>query len=176
MNLIILQEIKQDFDAVFQLIKMAFENEPISDKTEHYLVERLRKSNAFIPELSLVAETENRIIGHILLTKIQIKNTQNTFDSFALAPVSVHPVYQRKGVGAKLIKQAHKSATALGYKAIILIGHQDYYPRFSYLPAHTFGIELPFKIPPENCMAIELVENGLKGVTGRVEYPAEFFT
>lgn len=160
--------------AVFALIEKAFAPIQLSDHKEQFLVERLRKSNAFIPELSLVAEIENKIVGHILLTKLKIKNDQNEFDSLALAPISVLPEYQGEGVGKMLIEQAHKKARRLGYKSIVLLGHDKYYPRFGYQQADKFGIKLPFEVPKENCMVIELMEGGLNGVRGTVEYPKEF--
>lgn len=174
MKIIIRQETAKDFPYVFELIKDAFKTEPFSDFTEQFLVERLRKSNAFIPELSMVAELEGEIIGHILLTKIKINTTNESFNSLALAPVSVKPAYQNKGIGGQLILQAHAKAIELGYKSVVLLGHQDYYPRFGYKKASKFGIKLPFDVPDENCMAIELVENGLAGVSGTVEYSKEF--
>ncbi len=83
------QEKSTDFKAVFGLIEKAFKTEKLSDHKEQFLVERLRKSSSFIPELSMVAEIENKIVGYILLTKLKIKNDQKEFDSLALAPVSV---------------------------------------------------------------------------------------
>jgi predicted N-acetyltransferase YhbS len=56
----------------------------------------------------------------------------------------------------------------------VLLGHETYYPKFGYIQADKFGIELPFDVPKENCMTIELIENGLNGVKGIVEYPREF--
>ncbi len=122
----------------------------------------------------MVAEIENRIVGHILLTKLKIKNGQDEFDSLALAPVSVLPEYQCKGIGGMLIQEAHNKARELGYKSIVLLGHEKYYPKFGYKQADSFGIELPYDVPKENCMVIELTENGLNGVSGIVEYPKEF--
>ena len=168
------QEKPEDFNAVHKLIENAFQPLEFSDHKEHFLVERLRKSKVFIPELSLVAELENKILGHILLTKLKIKNDQDEFDSLALAPVSVLPEYQGKGIGGLLIREAHKKARELGYRSIVLLGHEKYYPKFGYKRADTFGIELPFDVPKEHCMAIELIENGLGGVKGIVEYPKEF--
>ncbi|MEM0991954.1 MAG: N-acetyltransferase [Bacteroidota bacterium] len=147
---------------------------PMSDHKEQFLVERLRKSSAFISELSMVAEVGGKIVGHILLTKLKIKQETNEFDSLALAPVSVLPEFQGKGIGGKLILESHKKAKALGHKSIVLLGHEKYYPRFGYEQAAKYGIELPFEVPKENCMVIELVENGLNGVRGMVEYPKEF--
>lgn len=173
-KLIIRQENINDFKKVFSLIEKAFKGTEFADNTEHFLVERLRESNAFIPELSLVAEIDGKIVGHILLTKLQIKNKTNEFDSLALAPVSVLPEFQGKGIGGKLIFESHKKAKELGYKSIVLLGHEKYYPRFGYEQADKYEIELPFEVPKANCMVIELVENGLKGVNGMVEYPKEF--
>lgn len=171
---IIRQERQSDHEAVFQVIEAAFKSEQMSDHTEQFLVERLRNSTAFIPELSLVAELGDKIVGHILLTKLKIKNEDQVFDALALAPVSVLPAHQRQGIGGQLINTSHQIATKLGHQSIILIGHKDYYPKFGYQQAHLFEIKLPFKAPKENCMAIELVENGLQQVTGIVEYPSEF--
>ncbi|MFC5196571.1 GNAT family N-acetyltransferase [Bizionia hallyeonensis] len=175
MELTIRKEESKDFETVFNLIEKAFESEQMSDHKEQFLVQRLRKSDAFIPELSLIAENENKTVGHILLTKLKIKNGQNEFDSLALAPVSVLPEYQGNGIGGMLIKEAHKKAKELGYQSVILLGHEKYYPKFGYKRADQFGIELPFEVPKENCMAIELVENGLNGISGMVEYPKEFY-
>ncbi len=63
----------------------------------------------------------------------------------------------------------------LGYRSVIILGHPDYYPRFGYKRADKFAIKLPFEAAPENCMAVELVEDGLKGVSGEVVYAKEFF-
>lgn len=168
------QETEKDHSEVFHVIERAFKEAEFTDNTEQFLVERLRKSDAFIPELSMVAEIDGKIVGHILLTKIIIKNKSTEFDSLALAPVSVLPEFQGKGIGGKLIVEAHKKARELGHKSIVLLGHENYYPRFGYEQADNYGIELPFEVPKENCMVIELIENGLNGVNGMVEYPKEF--
>lgn len=169
------QETEQDHKSVFQVIQKAFENEEYSDHKEQFLVERLRKSNAFIPELSIVAEVDNKIVGHILLTKLEIENDINTYESLALAPVSVLPEFQGKGVGSKLILHSHEVAKELGYKSIILLGHEKYYPRFGYELTNKYGIEMPFDVPAENCMVAVLAKNGLSGVRGKVIYPDAFF-
>ena len=168
------QENSNDFKEVLDLVEESFKDEAFTDHQEQFLVERLRKSEAFIPELSMVAEVDGKIVGHILVTKLKIKNKTNEFDSLALAPVSVLPEFQGKGIGGKLILESHRKAKDLGYKSIVILGHEKYYPRFGYQQADKYGIELPFEVPKENCMVIELVENGLEGVTGMVEYPKEF--
>ncbi len=173
--MIIRKERPTDFQIVFSLIKEAFEHEPFSDGKEHFLVERLRQSDSFIPELSLIAEINEEIVGHILLSRLSIKNETDRFESLALAPVSVLPSHQRKGIGSLLIQEAHKRAKALGFRSIVLLGHEDYYPKFGYKVAETFGIDFPFDAPARNCMVLELVPDGLLHVKGTVEYPKAFF-
>lgn len=173
--IIIRQEEKKDYQQVFQLTEEAFKEMEHSDHQEQFLVEKLRKSQAFIPELSLVAEDENgKIAGHILFTKIKIVNDKESFDSLALAPVSVKPEFQNQGIGAKLILRGHRIAEELGYESVVLIGHEKYYPRFGYKKTSNFGISFPFDIPEENGMALELVKDGLKDKKGVVKYPKEF--
>ena len=173
-DLIIRQEKKVDFHKVFELIKKAFEDEKLSDHKEQFLVQKLRQSNKFIPELSIVAEVESEIVGYILLTPIIIKNSNREFQSLALAPVAVLPKFQNKGIGGMLIKKSHDVAKSLGFNSVILLGHQDYYPKFGYLPASQFQIKFPLEVPEENFMAIELTDNALKEISGIVVYPPEF--
>ncbi len=175
MNATIRTAVKEDFNKIFKLLQNAFENEEYSDHKEHYLVERLINSDAFVPGLSLVAESDNQIVGYILLTKIAIVDANaNNHRSLALAPVAVLPAFQGKGIGGKLIETAHRKARESGFGSVVLLGHENYYPRFGYKPAKEFGIKLPFDVPENNCMAIELNENSLQGVSGIVQYPKEF--
>ncbi len=157
------QEEENDHESVFQLIEEAFRNMEHSDHQEQFLVEKLRVSDAFIPELSLVMEDDDgEIAGHILFTKIRIENASESFESLALAPVSVMPDFQNQGIGSQLILHGHHIARELGYQSVILLGHEKYYPKFGYEKTSNFGISFPFEIPEENGMAIELVKDGLK--------------
>ncbi len=174
MNLKIRQEKVGDYEIVGNVVEEAFKDAEHTDHKEHELVGRLRNSESFIAELSLVAELDGQIVGHIILTKIKINNNADSFVSLALAPVSVLPAYQGKGIGGALIKQAHEIARSMGYGSVVLLGHKDYYPRFGYRLCSEFGISLPFEVPAEYCMAIELTEGGLSGVSGVVEYDPAF--
>lgn len=174
-NLIIRKEEQKDRKAVFNLVKEAFATMEHSDHKEQFLVERLRDSDAFVPELSLIAELENQIVGYVLLTKISIKDGVRQSVSLALAPIAVHPAFQNRGIGGELINHAHRIANDLGYNAVILLGHADYYPRFGYVPTAQYGIKIPFEAPEENCMIKILNSNTFRGTTGMVEYPKAFF-
>ena len=176
MKLTIRQEQVQDYQTTANVIRLAFENMEFSDKKEHFLVGRLRKSDAFIASLSLVAINEvNNIVGHILLTKIKIKNDEHVADSLALAPVSVLPAYQNKGVGKLLINKALQRAKEEGFTSVVVLGHPNYYPKFGFKKASLWDIRAPFEIPDALFTALELEENALKGVSGVVEYAKEFF-
>jgi len=159
------------------VVKCAFANAEHSDKNEHNLVSRIRNSNVFIPELSLVAmdKDNNRIVGHLLLSKIKIMNDNQVVESLAHAPVSVLPEYQNKGVGKFLISEALKKAKQLEYDSVIVLGHPEYYPKFGFKKASTWGIKAPFEVPDEAFMTIELGENAFNKVSGVVEYPSVFF-
>ncbi len=175
MKITIRQEHSKDHKKVSEIIEAAFKNEAYSDQQEQHLVEKLRKSKAFFPELSLVAEIEKKVVGYILLTKIKIKNKTETIESLALAPVCVTPEFQKRGIGKSLILEVHKIAKRLGFKSIVLVGHENYYPQFGYELTSKYGITLPFEAPEKNCMVISLTENGLQNVHGIVEYSKEFF-
>jgi predicted N-acetyltransferase YhbS len=175
MKTIIRKESTQDHAAVHTLIQQAFAKEKYSDKTEHFLVDRLRESKSFIPELSLVAENEGKHIGHILLTRLSIKPENKTFRCLALAPVSVLPQFQNKGIGTALINESHRLAKAMGYSGIILIGHENYYKRFGYKELDQNRYKLPFEIPKENCFYLELNNNSTKNSSGTIIYDPAFF-
>ena len=169
------KEEKSDYEQIFKLIEKAFENEEYSDHREQFLVERLRNSDSFVPDLSIVFEMNGLTVGYISLTKIKINHSDFSYDSLALAPVAVLPNYQGNGIGGHLIAFAHNKAKELGFESVILLGHPTYYPKFGYRKASDFDIQLPFDVPDENCMAIELIEEALKNVNGMVEYPKEFY-
>lgn len=174
-DVIIREERQKDFEKINQVVKAAFKNVEQTDHTEHLLVEKLRKSQAYIPALSLVAQTpQGEIVGHLLLSKAHIINGSQSFEVLALAPLSVAPAFQRNSIGSKLIEAAHQRAKKLGYAAIVLLGHKDYYPRFGYKKASLFGVSFPFNAPDDCCMVAELRKNALRGISGVVCYSQAF--
>lgn len=169
--MIIRQENADDIDAVYEVVKKAFEQAEHTNHDEQNLVNRLRRSEHFIPELSLVAEENGTIIGHILFTKLNVGETIQ----LSLAPLAVLPEWQGKGIGGKLIVAGHEKARELGYEYSILVGHAAYYPRFGYFPASRIGVTAPFEVPDENLMAFNLQEKNTP-VNGMIDYAKEFFT
>jgi predicted N-acetyltransferase YhbS len=171
--MIIRQEQPKDHSATEAVIEAAFKNAEFSDKTEHELVRKLRRSDAFIPELSLVAEIADEIVGHILFTKITIAD-EHEYSSLALAPMALLPQFQNKGIGRKLILKGLERARELGFESVIVLGHENYYPKFGFKKASLWGISAPFPVPDKAFMALELRPNALKGKAGIVRYAKEF--
>ena len=126
MEINIRQETPADYDAVYRLVKEAFATADHSDGDEQDLVVRLRKSEAFIPELSLVAEADGVLAGYILLTKIRVGEETE----LAAAPLAVAPAFQRKGVGSALIRELDRAARELAYRYIVILGRPAHYGRF----------------------------------------------
>lgn len=167
--LIIRQENKNDYEEVYNVIKTAFETAEHSDGNEQDLVVALRKSDNFIPELSLVAVMDNKIVGYILFTKIKMGKREE----LALAPLGVLPEYQKQGIGRTLIQEGNKKAKELGYHYSVVLGSDKYYPKFGYVSAKEYGIVAPFDVPDENFMAIKLNDTDIE-IKGIVQYAKEF--
>lgn len=163
------RETLDDYNAVYQVVREAFATAEHSDGTEQDLVTALRKSDAFVPELSLVAVEDGKIVGHILFTKVRVGQQE----ALALAPLSVLPDYQRRGIGLALIREGHEIARRLGYDYSIVLGHPKYYPKAGYVPASAYGIRAPFDVPDANYMAIKL-NRAAPAIEGIVRYDRAF--
>ena len=170
--MIIRQEEPKDYEAVYHVVKAAFGSAEHTDGNEQDLVNALRKSKSFIPALSLVAEQDGKVTGHILFTEVKVGGTVQ----LALAPLSVLPAFQKQGIGKALIRAGHEKAAAfarLGQLYSIVLGSERYYPQMGYLPAGQYGIKPPFDVPSENFMACKLAMDA-PAVSGTVQYAEEF--
>jgi putative acetyltransferase len=171
MQITIRPERPEEINTIHELYLSAFAND-----TEANLVDLLRRSDAFIPELSLVAEVSGNIAGHILFSKVTIEgNNGKSADSLALAPMAVSPRYQKKGIGSKMVHYGLQKAKELGYKSVIVVGHEHYYPRFGFAPAGQWHIGCPFDVPANVFMALELEKGSLANAAGVVKYDKAFY-
>ena len=173
------QETSEDYREVERLVYSAFESSNLFNYqkvTEHELVAKLRKSEGFVPELSIVVQEGWEITGHILLTKVNVKkeNGEN-LEVLALAPMSVMPVLQKTGVGLQLIMESVDVAKKMNFGAIVVLGHKEYYPKHGFKLASDYGIASNIDGVEDCLFALELQKGYLDDAKGKIEYPEVFF-
>ena len=134
------------------------------------LIENLRAESVVL--LSLVAELDNQIVGHILFSRMTIETPEAAIPAVSLAPVAVLPTHQRRGIAAQLIHDGLAQLRGKSERIVIVLGHEHYYPRFGFSCEKTGNLASPF--PPEAYMALELTPGALTGIRGSVRYPAAF--
>ncbi|WP_198673780.1 GNAT family N-acetyltransferase [Algibacillus agarilyticus] len=163
-NINIRPECNDDINSIERVTIEAFKNHPHSKQTEHEIVAKLRNDNAL--SVSLVAEVNNVIIGHIAFSKVKISG--EFIEWYGLAPVSVEPKYQNQGVGSQLILSGLNAIRELNGKGCVLLGEPEYYNRFGF----TAPSELVFKgVPPEYFQSL-LLSGDMPN--GNVEYHKAF--
>ncbi len=124
--------------------------------------------------LSLVAEQDNKIVGHVLFSPVTIESEGKLFSAIGLGPMAVLPEYQRTGIGSALINQGLEQCREAGHVCVVVLGHPEYYPRFGFVPASKHGIKCEYNAPDEAFMVIELRQGALRGRSGTVKYQPEF--
>ncbi len=128
LHFILRPETPADIPAICEVTQAAFKTLEISNQTEHLVVNALRDAGCLT--LSLVADQNGRVIGHIAFSPITISDgTQNWF---GLGPVSVLPAYQRQGVGKALINEGLTQLKNIGAQGCCLVGHPEYYTQFGF--------------------------------------------
>lgn len=167
--MIIRRETTDDYRAVYDLHFRAF-----GEEDEARLVEKIRQSAAYVPELSLVADMAGQVVGHIMFSRISISSGSGEFSALALAPMAVLPGYQNKGIGSLLVMQGLQACRLKDHKIVVVVGHPEYYPRFGFVPARSKGLEVSFEVPDSAFMVIELSKGALEGKGGLVKYSPSF--
>lgn len=133
---------------------------------EHLLVHRLRRSEAFVPELSVVAELDGVIVGHVVYSRARVVGPDGTRAVLTFGPLSVAARCQGTGVGSALMRHTLAEATRLEHRAVVVYGHPDYYPRFGFARAGDVGITAPGGATFDALMALPLRDGGLDGIHG----------
>ncbi len=123
-------EIPEDEQAIARVTEDAFRNVDHSDRTEHLIVDRLRKAGALT--VSLVAEDSEGIVGHIGFSPVKLTSGETGW--FCLAPLSVTPGRQGQGVGSKLVREGLAALERLSASGCVVAGDPDYYGRFGFAP------------------------------------------
>ncbi|MBN2295086.1 MAG: N-acetyltransferase [Pirellulales bacterium] len=155
--MILRKESDSDIEAITEVTKAAFENHPISNQTEQFIIKALRAAGELT--ISLVAEIDGRIVGHIAFSPVAISDGATNW--YGLGPISVTPEYQKRGIGKALVNEGMSLLKDMGAQGCALVGDPNYYKRFGFknypeliyegIPQEVFLV-LPFteKIPKGN--------------------------
>jgi putative acetyltransferase len=125
------------------------------------------------PVISLVAEENDEVVGHILLSPVSLSGHAH-LKVMGLGPMAVLPQLQRKGIGSALVRAGLEQSKQLGFGAVVLVGHPEFYSRFGFRPASRFHITCEFEVPEEAFMAVELEPGFLADVHGVIKYHPAF--
>ena len=171
MNVIIRRETPADHRAVEELTREAFWAFWEPDQilcNEHLLVHRLRSVSSFVPELDFVAELDGKLVGHIIYSKSKVVSDDGKeHETLTFGPLSVLPEHQNKGIGRALMTHSFAEAKRLGYRAVIIFGHPDYYPRAGFRRAAEFGITTGDGHTFDPFMVYPFYAGALDGICGR---------
>ncbi|MDR1229722.1 MAG: GNAT family N-acetyltransferase [Azoarcus sp.] len=163
-----------DCPAIEKVVYEAFKNAPCASGSEALLAHRLRDSPAFVQELDFVAEIAGNVVGSILYTRSKVAGDSREWETLTFGPVSVLPAYQRRGIGSALIAHTLELARAMGFRAVVIFGHEKYYPRFGFESAGKYGITTPDGRNFPAFMALPLYEGALDGINGRLVHDPTF--
>jgi putative acetyltransferase len=160
------QERRDDYPLVRAVNRAAFETSAEADLVD---VLRVRAH----PVVSLVAEENATIVGHIFFSPVTL-GVEPALTLAGLAPMAVAPACQRRGIGSALVKTGLDACRQVGFRAVVVLGHAGFYPRFGFAPASRFDLKSTYDVPDDVFMAVELVDGALRGKSGIVRYHPAF--
>lgn len=169
MNEQIRKAIHSDLQAISELVLAAFGVEEGPEIVQ--LIADLLADRTASPTLSLVAEVDGELVGHILFSKAHVESSDREVSAALLAPLAVHPDQQARGIGGRLIREGLAQLAAAGVDLIFVLGHPGYYPRFGFSEAGIRGFAAPYPIAPRNAGAwmVQALRPEIIGmVSGRV--------
>jgi putative acetyltransferase len=156
MNVIIRNENESDIKVISEITKAAFENLAISNHTEQFIINALRNAKALT--ISLVAEIEKKVVGHIAFSPVTISD--GSPDWYGLGPISVSPELQKRGIGKSLMHEGLSLLKSLGAQGCVLVGDPGYYQRFGFRSPSDLVVD---GVPQEYFLALPFEENETRG-------------
>ncbi|NIP29959.1 MAG: GNAT family N-acetyltransferase [Candidatus Dadabacteria bacterium] len=160
-------ENEYDLDDVYKVNIKAFES-----SAEARLVNKLRTN--LDNYISIVAELDQKIVGHIFFSPVELNGYSPSIKLMGLAPMAVIPEYQNKGIGSKLVEEGLKYCEKEEVDAVFVLGHPDYYIKFGFVPSVNYGIKSEYNVPDDVFMVLELHKGILKNKSGTIKYNKEF--
>ena len=158
---------RQEDSAAIQEVHLKAFGGPTEAKLVRLICERKKAL------ISLVALADDKVVGHILFSRVTIANAPETFNAVGLAPVAVLPEFQGKGIGSQLIRDGLQRCKQAGHDAVVLVGYPSYYSRFGFVRAADFSLQNEYGVHDE-FMVLALRDGALKEVNGMVKYLPEF--
>ena len=155
--MIIRNETSSDIEAISGITIVAFKTLAISNHTEQFIISALRNAGALT--ISLVAEIDGKIVGHIAFSPVTVSDGATGW--YGLGPVSVLPEYQKKGIGKSLISEGLSLLKKSGGQGCVLVGHPDYYKRLGFRNIPELVHE---GVPPEVFFALPFTEKVPQGI------------
>ncbi|SFR59531.1 GNAT family N-acetyltransferase [Anaeromicropila populeti] len=167
MQVSIREERIEDWYDTEYVTKKAFWNLHFPGCSEHYLVHKLRQDSAYLPEFTRVAEVDGVIVGAIWYSKAHVHTEKEKIEIVTFGPLCVEPAFQKKGIGGMLLRETMELVKKAGYKAIIIFGEPDYYPRHGFITCDHFGITTKDGKNFDAFMGIELEKGALAHAKGK---------
>jgi putative acetyltransferase len=142
-------------------------------RAEADLVELVRTSAGFLADLSLVAELDGAVVGHLLLSPVTLETGGGVESVLELAPLAVLPEHQREGIGSALVIAGLDAAEVRDEPLVLVLGHPWFYPRFGFRPASAFGIRSQRAVA-EAAFMIKPLTTYRRELSGQVVLPPAF--
>lgn len=168
MHVVLRREREDDYRAAECVIKAAYWNTQTAGGDENYVAHVLRRSPAFVPELTYVAESDRGVIGSIMYSRAVIECDDGSKRGVLnISPIAVLPVLQRKGIGLRLVNFTARLAARAGHSAIVLYGEPLFFCKAGFVPAERYGIGTASDAYTACLLARELQPGALSGCAGR---------